>query len=381
MLWKLNNELAEQGIDASDRYALLRDSVWNKFRGRSDEYQQLRREVDKVTERKTGLIKSEERSFICLDEVEAEDVDWLWYPYIPLRKVTLLEGDPGLGKSWITMSLASYISQGKKLPGAKKAERGKVLIMSCEDGISDTIKPRLQSLNANHSSIFAYEDMVILDDEGLDEIEKAIKQIEPVLVIIDPLVAYMGGRVDLNKANETRQVMAGLADLAEQNNVAIVGIRHLTKGSKEKSIYRGTGSVDIIGAARSALMVLQHPDEKDFRAVCHIKSNLAPKGDTLEYSLTPGKSNPFEWEGTNDMTAEQIMSLIDKNKPTSSTDEALEFLTGFMKEGKLYEERELIKDCEGRGYQNKAIKKALELMSCIKKKTRRGVFWKLPKQY
>lgn len=380
VIWRINNDLAEQGFDAHIRFNLLKASVWNKFAGRDDEEVQLMREVEKV-EASGKLSKAVEDkdddgpTVIRMSKIEAEEVQWLWYPYIPLGKVTLLEGDPGLGKSWLTMSLASYISDRKKLPGAKERLQGKVLLMSAEDGLGDTIRPRLDALEADVGKVYAYAKPVYLDEDGMSEVEEQIEMLKPLLVIIDPIVAYMGSKVDLFRANETREIMSGLGRLAERHQCAIVAVRHLTKGGKDKSIYRGVGSIDITAAARSALMVGPHPEEANHRCVCHIKSNLAPKGQTIEYSLTPDRRNPFRWEGFNDFTAEDIMKANPETLNSQNLEqEAEQFLSSALS-NKSMKQDILYRDAAAAGISEKMLRKVADRLGVKKFKSNGGYKW------
>lgn len=376
VIWKLNNEMAEQGINAQVRFNLLKGSVWNKFAGRNDEDTQLMREIEKVESVNVLSLDDEQEDspkVVRMSNVEAEEVDWLWYPYIPLGKVTLFEGDPGLGKSWFTMGLASYISDNKRLPGSKQRRGGKVLIMSAEDGLGDTIRPRLDSLQANVKNIYAYASPVFFDEDGLAEVEEQIENLKPILLIIDPIVAYMGAKVDLFRANETREIMAGLSHLAERHGCAIIAVRHLTKGGKDKSIYRGVGSIDITAAARSALMVGPHPEEPDHRCICHIKSNLAPKGQTIEYSLTQGMSNPFRLEGFNEYTAEDIMKA-NPDAMSRNKDDAENFLKEKLAK-KSYTQDLLYRDAEALGISKKQLDRAAERLEIRKVKNKGKIKW------
>ena len=144
---------------------------------------------------------------VQLSSVKAENVQYLWYPRIPQGKTTLVEGDPGVGKSWLTMAIATGVSLGKGIPELKETEPANVLVLSAEDGLADTIKPRLQSFGANCERIFAPTKLFTLDSTGLSLLENLTVKYTPKLVIIDPLVAYLGSRVDINRANETREIM------------------------------------------------------------------------------------------------------------------------------------------------------------------------------
>ncbi|MCH7681797.1 AAA family ATPase, partial [candidate division KSB1 bacterium] len=220
---------------------------------------------------------------VNLSTVQSEKVEFLWHPRIPLGKVTLIEGDPGVGKSWLTVAIATAVSLGRGLPDCESCEPGNVLILSAEDGLSDTIKPRLESFGANCKRISAPSEPFTLDQKGFNLLSQFIQKCSPRLVIIDPLVAYMGGKIDLHKANETRSIMSQMARLAERNKCSIVAVRHLTKGGKTKGIYRGLGSIDITAACRSVLLVGCDANNPNERGVVHIKSNLAKLAAPIGY--------------------------------------------------------------------------------------------------
>jgi archaellum biogenesis ATPase FlaH len=369
VIWKLQRELFEQGLDKNEIFTLIKASVWNKFAGRTDEIKQLSRDLDKSGQYNTSESKAELAGYnqkekdpniknvIKLSEVETEVVDWFWYPYIPLGKLTMLEGDPGLGKSWITMALAKAIANREKLPEQIRARGGRILLMSSEDGIEDTIKPRLESMGAECTKVYAYKTPVFITEEGIAEIEAEMMKIGPIMVIMDPLVSYMGSGVDLHKANETREIMDRLARLAAKFKCAIVTVRHLTKASKDKSIYRGIGSIDLTAAVRSALLVGQDPDEPNCRIICHIKSNLAPRGASLKYELVPGSQSPFRWKGTCDMNPEDLLKAPSGSSGTTELDTAKQWLKELLTD-KPISAKEIKRDGEAKGINFKTIQKA-----------------------
>lgn len=387
VLWKLENELIERGLKKEEVFIVLRDSPWNKFKRRE---QQLKREIDKAWDthlhnRTDSSIPKKENSgehsitLVNLDDVEPEVVEWLWYPYIPRGKLTMIEGDPGLGKSWLTMALASYISRGKALPYQLTKELGKVLIMSAEDGLADTIKPRLITLKANTKNIIAIPEPVSFTEDGCKAINKAIKLVNPIMIIIDPLVAYLGGKVDLHKANETREVMARLTRIAEENKVSIILVRHLTKGGKDKAIYRGIGSIDLTAAVRSVLAIGRNPkDPNDGRVICHIKSNLAPLGRPLAYTLdSSDKQKPFEFGEELDVDINDVLSQSPNNSK-GSTDVAIEFLENLLGDEKALPTLEVKREAEARGISERNLKKAKRILKVIMI-NEDGVYkWKLP---
>ena len=377
VLWKLENELIERGLNKEEVFIVIKDSPWNKFKKREA---QLRREIDKAwdthlhDDNKPETKKSKRKedneehhlTLLNLDDVEPEVVEWLWYPYIPKGKLTMIEGDPGLGKSWLTMALASYISRGKALPYQIKPEGGPVLIMSAEDGIADTIKPRLLTLKANTKNIVAIPEPVSFTENGSKAVDEAIKTIKPILIIIDPLVAYLGGKIDLHKANETREIMARLTRLAEENHVAIVLVRHLTKGNKDKAIYRGLGSIDLTAAVRSVLAIGRNPkDPNEGRVICHIKSNLAPLGRPLGYTLDAGdKNHPFEFGEELNVDVNEVLATEATNGK-SATDTAIEFLNTMLEDNKAVPSIELKREAEARGISEKTLKKARGILGLV----------------
>ena len=296
---------------------------------------------------------------ISLDDVQAETVDFLWHPYIPLRKLTLCEGDPGLGKSWLTLAIATALSQGRGLPGKGEFDRQVTLVMSAEDGLEDTIKPRLEKLGAACEYIFALKELFVLNDSGLSYLDRAVKRISPSLVVIDPLFAYFDRKSDINQANQTRAIMARLARLAESNNCAILAIRHLTKGNRSKSIHRGIGSIDLTAAARSVLLVGSDPDESFHRALVHIKSNLAPIGDSLGFEI---KEGAFYWKGRSDLTADQILAPEPTSEERSALNEAVDFLEELLSNGPV-ESREAKRQARAAGIVVRTIWRTKRILS------------------
>jgi DNA repair protein RadA/Sms len=266
----------------------------------------------------------------CLADVNAEQVDYLWYPYIPKGKLTLIEGDPGVGKSWLTCAITAATAAGAGPTGWRQVNPGNVLMLSVEDGLADTIRPRLDAMQADVTRIFGLEGALVLNNTGLLCLEGKIIELMPVLVVIDPLVAYLGAGIDLHKANETRAVMARLALIAERYQCAILAVRHLTKGGKDRAIYRGIGSIDFTAACRSVLLVGSDPDDPNRRAMVQIKNNLAPMGCSIGYEIRDGK---FFWTGTSNLTAGRILALASDEEKNSALHNAEEFLREALSEG------------------------------------------------
>lgn len=235
-----------------------------------------------------------------ISEIEEKPIEWFWEPYIPLGRLSMLGGDPGAGKSFITTELAATLSKGGCFPGDKEPhEAGNTLMLAVEDDPADTIKPRLRNLSADLSKIFITEDEIVLEEDGFKAIKLMIKKTNAKLVIIDPIVAFLGSKMDMNRANEVRQVMKGLSKIAREFNIAMLVVRHNRKenagAGNTKAIYAGMGSIDFTASVRSELAVTTSPNGLHF--LNHIKANSGMKGKSLTYSIRSldDGSGMFEW--------------------------------------------------------------------------------------
>mgnify|MGYP001434875179 CR=1 FL=1 len=295
-----------------------------------------------------------ESTVVCLVDIEAEEVSWLWHPYIPIGKLTLLEGDPGVGKSWITLGIATSLSLGVALPGAEPIGPAKTLLYTVEDGLADTIRPRLDAMGADVTKVHAEPEPLIFDLDGLERIEADIKRLGPSLVIVDPIMAFMGAKVDINKANETRAVLAQLAGIAEKYGTSILAVRHLRKSESAKAMYRGAGSIDFTAAARSVLLVGRDPGNQDSCAVAHIKSNLAAMGPSLGYEI---RESYFAWTGESDLTAEQLLAGDVGIEERSAIGEADSFLRELLADGPV-EAKIVFREAKDAGISDRTLKRA-----------------------
>ena len=241
-----------------------------------------------------------------MSEVEETVVQWLWYPFIPFGKVTLIQGNPGKGKTWLAMVIAAYCTNGKELPNALPIEPFNVLYQTAEDGIADTIKLRLAQCGADMTRVrFINEEEKQLSMTD-DRIEKAIRQNNVRLMIMDPIQAYLGANVDMNRANEIRPLFRHLSTIAERTGCAIVLIGHLNKSSASQSDYRSLGSIDIAAAVRSILFVekVEKEKEQDIRVVYQQKDSLAKKENPVAFSL--GEEG-LKWLGEYDISIEDLL--------------------------------------------------------------------------
>ena len=247
-----------------------------------------------------------ELKLISLEDVVVEPVRWLWYPYIPLGKLSIIHGDPAEGKTTLALWIAAACSRGLALPGGETGEPLTVLYQTAEDGLGDTIKPRLLESKADMQKIYTIDEtdfpLSMLDHRIGEAIEKTHAQ----LMILDPMQAYLGEKVDMNRANEVRTVMKGLTKVANQTGCAIVLVGHLNKSQSANSAQRGLGSMDFRAAARSVLLVGRLKNDRDVRVMVHDKSSLAPEGNSRAFSLENGT---LHWqEGYENLTADELLS-------------------------------------------------------------------------
>lgn len=229
-------------------------------------------------------------------DVKSVPVEWLWYPYIPAGKITLLQGDPGDGKSTMMMNLISCLTNAGFTPDGQKIAVPKRVIYQCsEDGVADTIKPRLEASGADCSKVAFIDEELIsltLDDEKLRD---AIIDFKASLVVIDPFQAYLGDDVYMSSARKIRKLMQRLNIWASTYNCAIVLIGHMNKKENSKELYRGLGSIDIVAAARSVLQVSRKDEDSSIRYMKHVKSSLAAKGRDISFEIDADRG--FQWLG------------------------------------------------------------------------------------
>ena len=251
--------------------------------------------------------KNTELRLIKMSDVEPTKVEWLWYPYIPYGKVTIIQGDPGEGKTTLILNLAALLSKGEKLPESEeKSDPINIIYQTAEDGLSDTVKPRLIAANADDERITVIDESkseLSLTDERL---EQAIIETKAKLVILDPLQAYIGANVDMHRANEIRPVMKHLSEVAQRQQCAVVLIGHLNKAIGMKSSYRGLGSIDIPASARSVLLVGRIKDNPTVRVMAQIKSSLAPEGEPIAFELN--KETGFHFIGKYDISIDDLLN-------------------------------------------------------------------------
>ena len=242
---------------------------------------------------------------LCYEDIEQTSVEWLWFPYIPFGKLTIIQGNPGEGKTYFAMMLTAACTNRKLFPNMEDIEPFNVIYQTAEDGMGDTIKPRLVEAGADLSRVMVIDDTEEALTLSDDRIEKAVRQNQVRLVIIDPVQAFIGADVDMNRANEVRPVFRKLGMIAEKTGCAIVLIGHLNKSSGAQSTYRGLGSIDIMAAVRSLIFIGKVRKDPTTRILIHEKSSLAPPGETMAFKL--GDEEGFRWVGAYEISADELL--------------------------------------------------------------------------
>lgn len=313
---------------------------------------------------------------VKISEVELQEVQWLWKPYIPFGKITIIQGDPGEGKTTLALRLAAACTAGQLFPGMDKVKPFNVIYQTAEDGLGDTVKPRLMDAGADQDRVLN----IVEDQKSLtlldSRIEAAICQTGSRLLILDPIQGYLGDRIDMNRANEIRTVLKNVAAVAERTGCAIVLVGHLNKATGLNSAYRGLGSIDFRAAARSVLLVGRIKKEPNVRVVVHDKSSLAPEGKSLAFSL--GETNGFHWlEGYDTITSEELLCGVSQQTKTATAEELIRNL---LCNGDAIPAEEIFQAAQRKGISrrtvNEAKKSILEISSI---KSGKRWMWQLRK--
>ena len=340
---------------------------------------------------------------INMDSVEVEQVEWLLYPFIPYGKVTIIQGDPGEGKTTMVLQIIAKLTRGEPifpvtdttmkikekrsdevnsgndgLDGEDNMQEQSsmspvhVIYQTAEDGLGDTIKPRLLAAGADCSKVMVIDD----SDQPLTmadvRLEEAIVQTKAKMVVLDPIQGFLGANVDMHRANEIRPLMKRIAVLAEKYHCAVILIGHMNKNSNGKSSYRGLGSIDFQAAARSVLIVGRVKEEPEVRVVCHTKSSLAPEGTSIAFRLD--KNNGFEWIGEYDISADELLNGDGRGQKSRK---AKEFLLEILANGGMTQKK-IAEEAEARGIKSKTLWNAKRELEIDSVKRGKQWYWMLP---
>lgn len=327
-----------------------------------------------------------------MESVKVEQIEWLLYPFIPFGKVTIIQGDPGEGKTTMVLQITAKLTRGEPILLNKKSQKEaqqdseenlkqevlsqdnpiqpvNVIYQTAEDGLGDTIKPRLLAAGADCSRVLVIDDreqpLTMLDVR----LEEAIMQTKARMVVLDPIQGFLGTDVDMHRANEIRPLMKRVAVLAEKYHCAIILIGHMNKNSNGKSSYRGLGSIDFQAAARSVLIVGRLKDEPETRVMCHVKSSLAPEGKSVAFRLD--KETGFRWIGEYDISADDLLSGDARGQKSRI---AKEFLLDILADGGMAQKK-IEEEASKQGIKKKTLRNAKQELEIDSVKRGNQWFW------
>lgn len=327
-----------------------------------------------------------------MESVKVEQIEWLLYPFIPFGKVTIIQGDPGEGKTTMVLQIIAKLTRGEPILLNKKSQKEaqqdseenlkqkvlsqdnpiqpvNVIYQTAEDGLGDTIKPRLLAAGADCSRVLVIDDReqpLTMVDVRLEE---AIMQTKARMVVLDPIQGFLGTDVDMHRANEIRPLMKRMAVLAEKYHCAIILIGHMNKNSNGKSSYRGLGSIDFQAAARSVLIVGRLKDEPETRVMCHVKSSLAPEGKSVAFRLD--KETGFQWIGEYDISADDLLSGDARGQKSRI---AKEFLLDILADGGMAQKK-IEEEASKQGIKKKTLRNAKQELEIDSVKRGNQWFW------
>ena len=319
-------------------------------------------------------------------DIPPEEVSWVWYPYLPEGKITILEGDPGQGKTYLMLAIASALTNGYTLPdqrgrpGPPSQAKQYVIYISAEDGLADTLVPRAIKAGADLTYLFGVRGVSTGGEPEpfsfaqLSLLSDTIRDTQAKLIIIDPIQAFLGATVDMHRANEVRPLMAALGRIAELHHCAILTIRHINKGTG-KALYRGMGSIDFTAAARSVLVVAESLEDPTKKIIAQAKNSLAAIGASLVFSIN---DDGFSWCGASKINANDLVNQ-QPVKSQHQRNSAAEWLIGTLRadEGEMTVSQ-LEEEAEANGIAWRTLERVKAMLKIISYKRGQTWYWKLP---
>lgn len=320
---------------------------------------------------------------VALSSIDPEEVSWLWEPYLALRKLTLIEGDPSVGKTYLVLAIAAAVTHGYSMPDQHgrvgkpaPSQAGNVLYITAEDGLADTIRPRADKVGADVDRIFVVSPGQEVSLTNPEPIAEAIARHNARLLVLDPLQAFLGSEMDMNTTNQVRPFMHILSDMADKYNCAMLAIRHWTKASGGKARYRGQGSIDFTAAARGVLAIGESPEDESLRILAQSKNSLGRLGVSLVFKIS---EEGLEWCGTSELTADELSAMQPK-KRQHQRNNAMQWLKDYLHDGPQASQ-DVIAAAEAVGIAEKTLRRAKEVLGVLasREKGNGPWYWRLPK--
>ncbi len=365
---RLSSELPE-GLTILRLLPAMKD--WNEVLQHREEIQNHKYIAETITLKEPAT--EPPVPMIRMSEVQEVAVEWLWEPYLPFGKLTILQGNPGEGKTYFAMQLAAACTNRRPLPNMEPLEPFNVIYQTAEDGLGDTVKPRLLEAGADLDRVMVIDDgdkPLTLSDKRL---ERAIRENHAKLLIIDPVQAFLGADVDMNRANEVRPIFRKLGEIAQDTGCAIILIGHLNKAAGSQSTYRGLGSIDITAVVRSLLFIGKVKNDPTTRVLIQEKSSLAPPGKSLAFSL--GDGNGFQWIGEYDMTADELLAGVEHME--TKAEQAEKLILDLLADGKQMLSADIDKAAAQRGISARTVRTAKQSLGNKLISERSGTQWLL----
>jgi putative DNA primase/helicase len=348
----------------------------------------------KTLDELVNVTVTERVTWTTLADVKPERVSWLWPGRIPVGKLVTLDGDPGLGKSTLALSFATPVTTGASWPDGSVCEHcGAVLIMSAEDGLADTVRPRLDAAGADVTKVHAIEGVPIIDEHGerilrpptladVAALEEAINRTGARLLVIDVVMAYLPDGTDSHKDQDIRRVLSRLAALADRTGCTILLLRHLNKAAGRDPLYRGGGSIAIVGAARAGLLVAPDPDDPERRVLASVKSNLGPAPESLAYRLVDAEEHGcarVQWDGQTGHSARTLLAQPSADDDGAGT-EAEQWLDDYLTEQGAVPSKTAKAEAAKAGIRERTVQRAVNSLGVLVESRGfpRVTWWQLP---
>ena len=321
-----------------------------------------------------------ETQYVRLEEIEPLEVSWLIKDLIPKGMLTVAEGDPGIGKSFALMNLSATISSGGALPNGEKVDPSRALFVSAEDPPEYTIRPRIEAMGGDVRNVIVQENYEPFTEDGFRDLCETIEKYAPSLVAIDPFYAFHGDTGDYMKSSVVRPFLTDLAGLAREYQTAVVAVRHLAKAPKGNAIYQGAGAIDVIGVARAGILFARHPEMRDVTVMAQLKTNIAPKTDSYQFSIVPVPNTQMarvKWLGRSTLMADDLVAGASTHA-VSERSRATDFLRELLEDGPKIQPV-ILNKAKKLGISKRTLDRAKKDLKIESRKDTKSWKWSLPK--
>jgi AAA domain/Bifunctional DNA primase/polymerase, N-terminal/Primase C terminal 1 (PriCT-1) len=376
----INERRCDPPLDESELAAIVDNAMTQP--DRSDFITATRGTVTTGVSEAIGPV-SGRAQLVHLADVRPQLVEWLWDGRIPRGKLTLLIGDPGAGKSTLSLDLVARVTTGREWPGpgGATAPLGNALLLSAEDGIADTLRPRVDQLRGDPERVWVLTavrggpggERLFDIAQDISALEETIQKHDISIVVIDPVSAYLG-KADSFKDAEVRRVLAPAAAMAERTGVTLIGVLHLTKDTDRRAIHRALGSIAFTAAPRAIFAVSKDDDDERRRFFLPVKLNLAAMPPVLAFRLSNGV---LEWEPepVEGVSADAVLSAAPDSGDAGERKTAVEFLREVMNSESLIKAVEVMKQARQLGISPRSLYRAKDMLRVESKRFDYGGPW------